>query len=199
MQLRFFTFLVSLARLTKRALAGEPRFIKLDGACNKLPRASEVWEAVYDSSTDLYWEIKKDDDSPRHYDKRYFWGGENIPGYEGVPKTYGNWNPLVEYVNSKKLCGFDNWRVPTIEELASLASGSKKHGGKFWATKDNLWGRVYLDPNYFPYVLKMDAPFFWSVKFYEHGAYGFGYQFGGNAGILIDDMGARVMLVRSKS
>jgi hypothetical protein len=199
MQSKILALIASLATLTMPALAGESRFIKLDKDCNKLSNKSKKWEAIYDSKTELYWEIKKDDDSPRHYDKRYFWGGDNIPEYKGIPKTYGNWMPLIEYINSNKLCGFDNWRVPTIEELASLASGSKKQGGKYWETNDNNWGRVYLDPNYFPHILKMDAPFFWSNKFYEHGAYGFGYQFGGDAGVLIDHMGSRVMLVRSKS
>jgi hypothetical protein len=199
MKFRFLTLLTLFVTLISPVLAEEPRFVKLDDSCHKLPKSSEKWEAVYDSKSKLYWEIKKDDSSPRHYDKLYFWGGRNIPNYKGVPKTYGNWNPLVEYVNESKLCGFDDWRVPTIEELASLASGSKRTGGKFWKTKGNSWGRVYIDPTYFPHVLKMGAPFFWSTKFYEQGAFGFGYQFGGDAGVLIDDMGARVMLVRSKS
>jgi hypothetical protein len=179
-------------------LANEVRFVKLDEECRKLANKSEKWEVVYDSKTELYWEVKTDDESPRHYNKRYFWGGENIPGYKGTPKTYGDWNLLVNYVNESKLCGFNDWRVPTIEELASLATGSKKTGGKHWETKGNSRGRVYINPDYFPHVLKMNAPFFWSTKFYEQGAYGFGYHFGSDAGVMIDWMGSSVMLVRPK-
>ena len=34
--------------------------------------------------------------------------------------VYGDWDQIIAYANSEQLCGFDDWRVPTVEELQQL-------------------------------------------------------------------------------
>ena len=194
-----FTKLLSSVTMLVLSLEciAQDRFTKLDKDC-KVLNNTPTWDVVFDTSTNLYWEVKTSDDSPRHFNATYFWGGENIPNYSGKPKQYGNWNKLVNYVNGSRLCGFNDWRVPTIDELRTLTTFSKSSKGKYWKTDAQVWGKVFIDPSIFPHVLEMNPPFFWSTDFYEQGAYGFGFQFGGDAGVLIDDKGSRVMLVRGK-
>jgi len=192
--------LVICSMLLTHAFADDSRFIKLDFTCKELAKTSTQFEVVYDSSNELYWEVKTDDGSVRSFDKKFHWGGDSIPDYKGVPKQLGNWNSLVEYVNTRRLCGFDDWRVPTIKELASLSTGSFKGDGKYWPTKANWIGKVYLNPLYFPNILKTTIPFFWSTEFYSEGAYGFGFNVGNSGGVMLyEDEPASVMLVRKKT
>ncbi len=102
--------------------------------------AGTIWSCVRDNQTGLVWEVKTTDRSDIHYDfKGYRWGGltaigRNHPDKEG---TYSDiWNSLVNGSNNEGLCGFNNWRVPSIDELTSIV-----HYGV---------ASTYIDDNYFP-------------------------------------------------
>lgn len=90
------------------------------------------------AATGLSWELKTDDGGVHDKDNRYRWGGTGTErtGAQGSETQkigaqrnaeqqnrsifYDDWNSLVSAANSEKLCGFDDWRVPTIEELKTL-------------------------------------------------------------------------------
>lgn len=94
------------------------------------------WSCVHDQVTGLVWEVKESDaEHPRYAGHSYRWWleGEQLNG--GFPdssdsgsctglgscdsQTYLNW------VNQTGLCGFNDWRMPTVLELSSIAVLSK--------------------------------------------------------------------------
>jgi hypothetical protein len=81
-------------------------------------------ECVKDNNTGLIWEGKSSDPS----DKRYF--GWNYTNYEEICRQtpcpilspYEGTNAIgyKKYVNDMALCGYKNWRLPTVDELKTL-------------------------------------------------------------------------------
>jgi hypothetical protein len=108
---------------------------------------------VLDNQTGLVWELKTDDDGVHDKDKTYRWGGR---GAEQIgEKFFDDWNALIDGSNSEKLCGFSDWRVPTIDELKTLVAAGANPA---------------IDTSFFPLTL---AKPYWSVSAYknypEHG------------------------------
>ncbi len=164
----------------------------------------DEWACTRDNVTGLTWEVKVDDeDHLRHMGHTYSWynpddstnGGS--AGYEnGSDIIVGaecegdkcNTQEYVEAVNDLELCGHDDWRLPTLVDLHSLA---------------NLGERIpAIDENYFPNTEdELHEDGVWSVSpiaYDSLGAWQLGFRTGGavtgNKG-LGDD---RVRLVRGE-
>lgn len=110
------------------------------------------WACVRDNVTGLVWEVKTDDGGAHDKDNTYRWGGVsaiglNHPDAEGT--YYDDWNTLILFSNVGKLCGFEDWRVPTLDELFGLV-----HLGR---------GGVTIDINYFPYALNIGDLPYWTA------------------------------------
>lgn len=89
------------------------------------------WSCVRDNVTGLMWEIKESDPNhPRYAGHAYRWWleGDEFNGafpdqnssgrcsFESCDtQTYVNW------VNQNGLCGFSDWRMPSVAELSSIA------------------------------------------------------------------------------
>lgn len=73
---------------------------------------------VLDNQSGLVWELKTDDNSIHDKDNTYRWGGRGAEQIGAI--FFDDWNALLDATNSEKLCGFSDWRVPTIEELKTL-------------------------------------------------------------------------------
>lgn len=104
------------------------------------------WDCVLDEITGLLWEVKRPTDNvygnqgQHDGDDLYTWYNANsringgaigdwnsqynqCVGYvAGQPATYCNIEEYVGRVNRKGLCGFRDWRVPTLPELATLVN-----------------------------------------------------------------------------
>ena len=120
-------------------------FIKLDASGNPLFDQTVAygitpWACVHDNVTGLVWEIKTTSPGSLHYNqKNYPWGGLtaigiNHPNRQGT--YHDDWNVLVEGSNEDNLCGYGNWRVPTVAEYSSIINKSQLSPA--------------LDTNYFP-------------------------------------------------
>lgn len=102
-------------------------FTKLSNSGQELSFSASNWTCVKDNVTGLVWEVKQNKDNlidPNNIhdaDNTYRWGGKTVLG-SGYGDYYNDWNVLVDGSNNTVLCGFSNWRVPTIAELMSLAN-----------------------------------------------------------------------------
>lgn len=96
---------------------------------------SQPWACVRDNHTGLVWEVKTDDGGIHDKNNTYRWGGKTAlinqqARDDGWGEFFDDWNELVDGSNSANsgsgLCGFTNWRVPTVYELTgiSLLSGT---------------------------------------------------------------------------
>lgn len=133
-------------------------FTKLDASGNPLPASASNWTCVKDNVTGLIWEIKTITAGIHNKDNTYQWGGLTALGREHPDRlgTYydPSWNELVQGSNDEALCGFENWRVPKVSELTSIA--------------DNGTNIPSIDSNYFPNTVSSE---YWSSSPIAGGAF----------------------------
>jgi Protein of unknown function (DUF1566) len=100
---------------------------------------------VRDNVTGLIWEVKTSDGSLRDqkwtytwYDSVHYYGGNPGTASGGTCKTTGRCDTekFVADVNSTALCGYTDWRMPTVKELESIL-----HRGRT---------NPAIEPTYFP-------------------------------------------------
>ena len=137
------------------------------------------WACVKDNHTGLIWEVKTDVgamdkiNNIHHKDNTYQWGGTTAIGKTASAPFgtyYDDWNGLVDGSNASNLCGFSDWRVPTLTELHSII-----HSGVF---------NPSIDTGYFPNTVGSG---YWSsspAANYSNGArqviFSFGFDVYGN-------------------
>lgn len=89
-----------------------------------------LWSCVLDNTTGLTWEVKHAESShPRYGLSTYNWYSSDPlknAGIPGVPDM-GSCNTercdsegYVAYINSISLCGYSDWRMPTVSEFYSV-------------------------------------------------------------------------------
>lgn len=104
------------------------KFIKLDVEGKVLPDAATNHACVKDNSTGLIWEVKTADGGLRDKNWTYSWYNstsldENFGTVSGGTchaAGYCDTEKFVQNVNASKLCGFNDWRLPTTDELSSI-------------------------------------------------------------------------------
>ena len=123
--------------------SGTARFIKLAANGNRLrlqdadwsdtgtESAGTKWSCVEDTLYGLVWENKVNNNNSVHYKyNKYQWG---------------EWDFLVNLTNRSNLCGFNDWRVPTLQELKTLVDDGRSDPS--------------IDVHYFPNTV---SSWFWS-------------------------------------
>ena len=93
------------------------------------------WACTRDNVTGLLWEVKVSDITQlRHYDWQYTWYSTDGASNGGDPGTPSSANPgavcataghcdtqtFVADVNAAALCGFTDWRMPSLRELQTI-------------------------------------------------------------------------------
>ena len=88
------------------------------------------WGCTRDNVTDLMWEVKTDDDGLRDKDNTYTWynsdsntnGGDAGTENGGTCPDVGNCDTekYAVSVNAVGLCGYNDWRMPSLSELLSI-------------------------------------------------------------------------------
>lgn len=127
-----------------------------------LGAGSANWACTRDNVTGLVWEVKVDDDThPRHRDWTYTWynstgindGGSVGADGGGACLAAGRCDTekFVADVNAAGLCGANDWRMATREELRSIM-----HYGR---------PAPAIDPGYFPDTDPLD--FIWTGSPYS--------------------------------
>ncbi len=95
------------------------------------------WSCIEDKVTGLIWEVKESDSNHARYGMHtYNWysndpltnggvAGEVKLDNETCPTSPCNTQNYTAWVNQSKLCGFADWRMPSVRELVSIAVYSK--------------------------------------------------------------------------
>ena len=157
---------LSESELTKLIGSTHSDYAKLDARGNKLPNSAQSWACVLDYRSGLIWEVKTDDGGVRDKNNKYRWGGKGASNvalgsykgnnqysesrWNGSGARYDDWNKLIDAADSEQLCGFSDWRVPDLYELASLV---RCHGGSHQNLDKGCSGsyqKPAIDTKYFP-------------------------------------------------
>ena len=168
---------VSQAELIKLLGSTHSDYTKLDANGYELPSSAKSWSCVLDNRSGLIWEVKTDDGGARDKDNSYRWGGKGVSdvalgGYKGnnqrsesrwssSGKRYDDWNKLVDAASSEQLCGFADWRVPDLYELASLV---RCRGGSYQNLGSGCSGsyqKPTIETKYFP---NTQSNLYWSAS-----------------------------------
>lgn len=103
-------------------------FTKISATGKTLPVNSTVWRCVKDNHTGLMWEVKTDDRGLSDKYKTYTWYNTDITnngGAVGYANNGNNTQAFVQAVNAQSLCGFADWRLPSVQELRSIVNYGK--------------------------------------------------------------------------
>lgn len=158
--------------LLEKAGRGEQGFdfTRLDAIGDEVDANATSWSCVRDNVTGLVWEVKSDSSSSGLHGSAhtYSWYlSENEGDPTGAQNnaaaicslTECNTTAFVEAVNQQGLCNFNDWRLPTHQELLSLV-----HFGHDEAPM--------IDAHYFPHTtLNLGSPvWYWTNQSSADGA-----------------------------
>jgi len=115
-----------------------PSYTKLNSEGDVLSDSATSWTMVKDNVTGLMWEVKTNKDGIKNYndphdaDNTYTWydpdpttNGDDA----GTPGNRTDTKDFIDALNNAKFGGFDDWRLPTIKELAYLVDYSVSYSG----------------------------------------------------------------------
>lgn len=121
-------------------------FIKIAANGSLLPANATTWSCVKDNVTGMVWEVKTDDGGLHDKDWTYTWYEPNASFNGGQSGTQNGGNcgsngscdtkAYVAATNANGLCGANDWRMATKDELQSIVNY-----GRYNPT---------IDTNYFP-------------------------------------------------
>lgn len=130
-------------------------WFKLDAAGNIMPATATNHTCVLYG--DSMWEVKTDDGGLRDKDWTYTWYNSNLNGgntgtvSSGSCYTRGRCDTekFVADVNAQGLCGHNDWRLPSYDQLGSMVEDS------------TYYYSPYIGVNYFPNTV---SNWFWTVS-----------------------------------
>lgn len=113
-----------------------PSYTKLDAEGNNVDAGAADWAMVRDNVTGLIWEIKTDDETIHDKDNTYSWQDAQ--------------SEFIDKLNNSHFGGYNDWRLPTIKELAFIV-----HRGRFYPA---------INTDHFPNTMSSTA--YWSTTDY---------------------------------
>ena len=108
---------------------------------------------VKDTNTRLYWEIKSTDPLNFRFNGHLFswyqpehpaiFAGESAQASESCLLSQCDTNTYITAVNEQKLCGFDDWRLPSVHELSAIT-----HFGRVNPALGDSFEEDYFGPRF---------------------------------------------------
>ncbi len=134
-------------------------YTKLDASGNALPQDAASWVMVRDNVTGLIWEVKENGDGAEEYsnphdaDNTYTWCDTNPDTNGGNQGSCGahDTEDFIDALNSANFGGHNDWRLPTLKELATLV--------------DYAQNNPIIDATFFP---NTRAFYYWSATTRAH-------------------------------
>ena len=153
----------------------ETKYIRLDNSGNEL---NLPWSCVKDTETNLIWEVKTNDGGLRDTDNSYSWyntdeatngGGAGTENGGSCVGSNCDTQSYVAAVNAQGLCGYNDWRMPTEQELLGIVKEGNNPAidvGNFPNTSLNFYwtASTHVDPTYVS-----PTAYAWIVNFYGSG------------------------------
>jgi hypothetical protein len=111
-------------------------FTKLDANGNPLPASATSWSCVKDNVTGLVWEVKTDDGGLSDKGNTYTWYDPDSSRNGGSAGTLdgGSCSGIrcdtqgyIQAVNGQGLCGANDWRMPTVDELTNILNLDQRY------------------------------------------------------------------------
>jgi hypothetical protein len=125
------------------AYTGEPgsNYLKIDKNGKVILDTAITWSCAKNKKTGLIWEVKTknglhDKSNKYTYTSGDRWGNMCYGYKSGVVSTYCNTQAYINKINSKALCGFSDWKLPSRDELLGLI--------------DKRYSSPAVDWNFFP-------------------------------------------------
>lgn len=147
-------------------------FTRLDNTGDEVDASEQTWSCVRDNVTGLIWEVKSAVSATELHSTShtYSWylaetevefSGEQSGLVAACSLTECNTSAYVQAVNNSGLCNFNDWRMPSHQELLSIV-----HFGRQTAPM--------IDPDYFPKTTSSVAEpaWYWSNQSSADGADG---------------------------
>ncbi len=160
----------------KKAGGEHERFFKVDFNGQLLGYDADFWSCVYDSSTGLLWEVKRDDGGWQDREHTYSWffpgsdsneeTDELKAGIEDQGDCYGtscDTHGYIEEMRQERLCGSDGWRLPEAHELRLL-----DHPVNYYPDIDTQFFPQTMSGRYWTRTEVPESPSLaWSVDFHN--------------------------------
>jgi len=167
-------------------------YTKISSTGAVLPDSATEWSCVKQNATNLVWEAKTNDGGLHDKSNSYSWynsnssvnGGDVGTENGGRCTDSGNCDTekFVQQVNIRGLCGSNNWRMPTKDELKLLVYCS--NGPSSPLEDDTLCNDGFSEPTidtiffpnnrnsaYWPATASDSSDMAWSVMFYNGASY----------------------------
>ena len=132
-----------------------PSYTKLDGSGNALPNSATSWVTVRDNVTGLIWENKKNKDGVKDYTNPN--DSDNIYTWYELGTT-----AFLATLNGAHFGGYNDWRIPTVEELGTIVNYSIPSPGP---TIDVGYFPSTSSSNYWTSTNARTASYAWCVSF----------------------------------
>jgi hypothetical protein len=104
-------------------------YVKHDSKGESLADDTEQWTCVRDTETDLMWEVKSEKDALRNSNNLYSWYNperKTLPGKSDGGRCEGDSDcdtrAYVKAMNDRNYCGYNDWYLPTREEMQTLVN-----------------------------------------------------------------------------